>query len=122
MLALSFNSGILVSLSTIIESSVPLSFIPPYEMLMSLPLYTAGCLWTIMYDTIYGHQDKIDDKKVNVKSMALLWGENTKKYSHYLSSTMFLLLASHGYLFDICLLYTSPSPRDGLLSRMPSSA
>ena len=25
-------------------------------------------------------------------------------------------------LTDICLLYTSPSPRDGLLSRMPSSA
>ena len=25
-------------------------------------------------------------------------------------------------LFQACLLYTSPSPRDGLLSRMPSSA
>src|SRR5664279_6348952 len=25
-------------------------------------------------------------------------------------------------VFTICLLYTSPSPRDGLLSRMPSSA
>ena len=25
-------------------------------------------------------------------------------------------------LRSICLLYTSPSPRDGLLSRMPSSA
>ena len=25
-------------------------------------------------------------------------------------------------LLGICLLYTSPSPRDGLLSRMPSSA
>ena len=25
-------------------------------------------------------------------------------------------------LLYICLLYTSPSPRDGLLSRMPSSA
>ena len=25
-------------------------------------------------------------------------------------------------LTDVCLLYTSPSPRDGLLSRMPSSA
>ena len=25
-------------------------------------------------------------------------------------------------LFVSCLLYTSPSPRDGLLSRMPSSA
>ena len=30
-----------------------------------------------------------------------------------------------GYQMDLsnfCLLYTSPSPRDGLLSRMPSSA
>ena len=26
------------------------------------------------------------------------------------------------YIFPGCLLYTSPSPRDGLLSRMPSSA
>ena len=41
----------------------------------------------------------------------------------------FLALGITGYLFvDIygnqgtCLLYTSPSPRDGLLSRMPSSA
>ena len=25
-------------------------------------------------------------------------------------------------IISICLLYTSPSPRDGLLSRMPSSA
>ena len=25
-------------------------------------------------------------------------------------------------MYDYCLLYTSPSPRDGLLSRMPSSA
>ena len=25
-------------------------------------------------------------------------------------------------MFESCLLYTSPSPRDGLLSRMPSSA
>ena len=27
-----------------------------------------------------------------------------------------------GYLFYVCLLYTSPSPRDATLSRMPSSA
>ena len=27
-----------------------------------------------------------------------------------------------GLVFRDCLLYTSPSPRDGLLSRMPSSA
>ena len=29
---------------------------------------------------------------------------------------------SVGLLYGNCLLYTSPSPRDGLLSRMPSSA
>ena len=29
-----------------------------------------------------------------------------------------VVIAKH----NICLLYTSPSPRDGLLSRMPSSA
>ena len=28
----------------------------------------------------------------------------------------------HGKVDSVCLLYTSPSPRDGLLSRMPSSA
>ena len=28
----------------------------------------------------------------------------------------------HDLYFQPCLLYTSPSPRDGLLSRMPSSA
>ena len=27
-----------------------------------------------------------------------------------------------GILSSLCLLYTSPSPRDGILSRMPSSA
>ena len=32
----------------------------------------------------------------------------------------FILPAGSG--FELCLLYTSPSPRDGLLSRMPSSA
>ena len=31
-------------------------------------------------------------------------------------------LVSDEIVIDICLLYTSPSPRDGLLSRMPSSA
>ena len=29
---------------------------------------------------------------------------------------------SYGEVKKPCLLYTSPSPRDGLLSRMPSSA
>ena len=31
-------------------------------------------------------------------------------------------LGAQVYGISVCLLYTSPSPRDGLLSRMPSSA
>ena len=33
-----------------------------------------------------------------------------------------IALTDHGVMYGVCLLYTSPSPRDGLLSRMPSSA
>ena len=48
-------------------------------------------------------------------------------YSGYgLEELLLLCLKSQrveeGSKFYICLLYTSPSPRDGLLSRMPSSA
>ena len=31
-------------------------------------------------------------------------------------------LVENGYVYIACLLYTSPSPRDATLSRMPSSA
>ena len=41
--------------------------------------------------------------------------------SQRLLGDTFSLKKSNGFL-NCCLLYTSPSPRDGLLSRMPSSA
>ena len=34
----------------------------------------------------------------------------------------YTLMVAFVLRLNICLLYTSPSPRDGLLSRMPSSA
>ena len=42
------------------------------------------------------------------------WGRN-EPFGHHTASQM-------TEAADPCLLYTSPSPRDGLLSRMPSSA
>lgn len=45
-----------------------------------LPLYASGVAWTLVYDTIYAHQDKHDDLKVGVKSTALHFGDDTKKY------------------------------------------
>lgn len=41
------------------------------------PLYAACVSWTMVYDTIYAHQDKTDDVRVGVKSTALLFGERT---------------------------------------------
>ena len=57
---------------------------------------------------------------------------SSTKVTEYTESAMPPAKLEHGtyikglYLegagWDNCLLYTSPSPRDGLLSRMPSSA
>ncbi|KAI8471540.1 MAG: UbiA prenyltransferase family [Monoraphidium minutum] len=45
---------------------------------VALPLYAAGVAWTLVYDTIYAHQDKADDKRVGIGSTALTLGERTK--------------------------------------------
>ena len=48
----------------------------------------------------------------------------TEVGSTVLSDTILngIILDAEYRIFRDCLLYTSPSPRDGLLSRMPSSA
>ena len=46
----------------------------------TLPLYASGVCWTLLYDTVYAHQDKGDDVKVGVKSTALHFGDDTKGY------------------------------------------
>jgi len=43
-----------------------------------LPLYFGSVAWTIFYDTIYAHQDKVDDVQVGVRSTALLFDQYTK--------------------------------------------
>ncbi|KAL5338093.1 UbiA prenyltransferase family-domain-containing protein [Aspergillus crustosus] len=39
----------------------------------------ASTLWTIIYDTVYAHQDLADDKKAGIKSLAVLYGTQTKQ-------------------------------------------
>ena len=48
-------------------------------------------------------------------------GPNMVVSAVLLTTTLLLLYRNSSMIFT-CLLYTSPSPRDGLLSRMPSSA
>ncbi|KAF6140727.1 hypothetical protein GIB67_035154 [Kingdonia uniflora] len=56
-----------------------------------LPLYISGVFWTLVYDTIYAHQDKEDDLKVGVKSTALRFGDSTK---HWTTAFGFLCISS----------------------------
>lgn len=47
--------------------------------LPALLLYAGGIFWTLGYDTIYAHQDKIDDARAGIKSSALRLGNHTKR-------------------------------------------
>ena len=69
------------------------------------PLYLSGVCWTLVYDTIYAHQDKTDDISVGIKSTALTFGARNKQYLTFFAvlSTSFLGLA--GYATDCGLPY-----------------
>ena len=49
-------------------------------------------------------------------------GTLTERSSVEVSNASHMAVSKNGKYLYSCLLYTSPSPRDGLLSRMPSSA
>ena len=62
--------------------------------------------------------ENIKCKKIKV------WGRSGKSVEEYIKEMTSLgwTLDRANTTDDICLLYTSPSPRDATLSRMPSSA
>jgi 4-hydroxybenzoate polyprenyltransferase len=66
-LGLTFNWGALVGWSAVTGGlAAP-----------ALTLYAAGLLWTLGYDTIYAHQDKVDDALIGVRSTARRLGAAT---------------------------------------------
>jgi 4-hydroxybenzoate polyprenyltransferase len=79
VLGLTFNWGVLLGYSAI-KGHVDLP--------ICLPLYLASVCWTIVYDTIYAHQDKLDDVKVGIKSTALKFDQDTKLWLGGFSTVM----------------------------------
>ncbi|XP_022622686.1 4-hydroxybenzoate polyprenyltransferase, mitochondrial [Seriola dumerili] len=71
VLGLTFNWGALLGWSAVKGSC---------DWSVCLPLYFSGVMWTLIYDTIYAHQDKEDDIKVGVRSTALRFQEQTKPW------------------------------------------
>ncbi|KAG0238028.1 Para-hydroxybenzoate--polyprenyltransferase, mitochondrial precursor (PHB:polyprenyltransferase) [Actinomortierella wolfii] len=91
VLGLAFNWGALLGSSAMLEAC---------NWPVALPLYASGVCWTLVYDTIYAHQDKKDDIKIGVKSTALRFGEKTPTYLAAFSTGMISLLALSGYMND----------------------
>src|SRR5437660_228613 len=59
-----------------------------------LLLYAAGIAWTLVYDTIYAHQDKEDDALIGVRSTALKFGAASRIWLVFFDLAMLLLLAA----------------------------
>ena len=72
---------------------------------------SGGCSG-LSYDLGFDNNENEDDKSFEDNGIKIV--VNKKSYLYLIGT---ILEYSGG-----CLLYTSPSPRDGLLSRMPSSA
>lgn len=64
----------------------------------TVAMFLANVCWTIIYDTIYAHQDVADDAQAGVKSMALRFKDSTKLLAAVLAVSMVMLLALCGVL------------------------
>lgn len=83
-LGLAFNWGALVGWTALAgELKLP-----------AVLLYLSGIFWTLGYDTIYAHQDKVDDALVGVKSTARLFKDNSRCWimSFYAAQVGWLIL------------------------------
>lgn len=69
----------------------------------SLPLYASGVCWTLVYDTIYGYQDRKDDAKLGLKSTSLHLGDNPQVALTGIASGMIGGLALSGYSTGLTL-------------------
>lgn len=65
---------------------------------VALPLYFGGVCWTLVYDTIYAHQDKTDDIQIGVRSTALLFGPYTRGILAGFSASTITLFTLAGYM------------------------
>ena len=84
ILGVVFNFGILLSWLSLNES-----FITGIIL-----LYLSGIFWTVGYDTIYALQDIVDDKKIGVKSLALLLNKKIYQFLYLIYTVQILLVIS----------------------------
>ena len=84
ILGIVFNFGILLSWLSLNESFI----------IGIILLYLSGIFWTVGYDTIYALQDIVDDKKIGVKSLALLLDKKIYQFLYLIYTVQILLVIS----------------------------
>ncbi len=65
-----FNIGVYVGWADLAPDGVI-----PYHTLTAA--YFSATMWMVTYETVYQHQDKVDDVKIGMKSLAILCGKHT---------------------------------------------
>jgi len=69
-------------------------------------LYIAGILWTVVFDTLYAHQDYLDDIKAGVMGLAVLLGrKGTKPILSIVTFVQIACLVMAGNLADFGAAY-----------------
>lgn len=68
-------------------------------------LFMASTLWTIIYDTIYAHQDLDDDIKAGIKSLAVLYQGSAKQLLWSLLAFLTCFLVAGGLVGGMGLAY-----------------
>uniref|UniRef100_A0A3Q3IRZ0 4-hydroxybenzoate polyprenyltransferase, mitochondrial n=1 Tax=Monopterus albus TaxID=43700 RepID=A0A3Q3IRZ0_MONAL len=96
VLGLTFNWGALLGWSAVKGCC---------DWSVCLPLYFSGVMWTLIYDTIYAHQDKEDDVKVGIRSTALRFQEQTKPWLSGFTAAMMSGLVVAGVTAEQTLPY-----------------
>lgn len=71
------------------------------------PLFAATMVWSLIYDTAYAVADLEDDKKIGIKSTAILFGEHLLWAVGFFQLVMIVLLVWVGILFDLAEIYYS---------------
>lgn len=68
-------------------------------------LFAATVCWAVGYDTIYALQDQEDDRRIGIKSSALLFGSSTWLAVGTALCAMLILLGLAGWLVEIGWIY-----------------
>lgn len=68
-------------------------------------LFAVAVIWPVIYDTMYAMADEKDDRKIGIKSTAILFGSWQRPIVGLLQISFLLLLSLVGFIFQLNIFY-----------------